>query len=295
MRSVAIIGVGRVGGALAIALSNAGYRIECLVSNSPAQAKKIAETLPGESIILEPSEIETIKSDIVFITTQDSRIKATAESISTRTLVPGTFVFHMSGALLSVELESLAFNGCRTASVHPLVSVSDPFSGGERFRGAYFAIEGDAEAVDEALVLAGKLGGIGFEIDSEAKTLYHAAAVVASGHLIALIETAGKMLSMCGLEEDVSKKALLPLIRSTVANVSERSSAEALTGPFARADVETIRQHLAKLTQMGDTKIEDVYRLLGSICVEIAARTEADPANLDEIRNLILLDKSTPK
>ena len=76
--------------------------------------------------------------------------------------------------------------------MHPLVSVSDAFLGAERFAGVYFCIEGEAAAVAAATSLAISLGGKAFSIPTDSKPLYHAAAVTASGHLVAVTDAASR-------------------------------------------------------------------------------------------------------
>ncbi len=67
-----IIGIGRLGGALALALSEKGFEIENLFARKRETAGKIAEKT--NSKILSDDEFEKIQSEIVLITTQDSEI-----------------------------------------------------------------------------------------------------------------------------------------------------------------------------------------------------------------------------
>jgi predicted short-subunit dehydrogenase-like oxidoreductase (DUF2520 family) len=60
----------------------------------------------------------------------------------------------------------------------------------EVFRDVYFCVEGDARAVRIARMLVAQLGGRSFTVTSESKPLYHASAVRASGHVVALFDLA---------------------------------------------------------------------------------------------------------
>lgn len=295
MRTVTIIGVGRVGGALAVALSNAEYRVEHLVTTNLALTQEFASELSGDPVITDLQGLNRITSEILFVTTQDSKIAPIAARLAEIPSEAGGFAFHASGALSRKELVSLESTGWNTGSLHPLVSISDPVRGSESFKNAYFAVEGEPATLKVATSIVLALGGKSFEVETDSKTLYHAAAVVACGHLVALIETSRKMLSLCGLDEETARTVIHPLVESTVANLAEYSPGEALTGPFARADVETVQRHIQKLAEIADEDIERVYRLLGGISLEIADRHGADHDRITEIQKMILLDKSISK
>jgi len=295
MRTVTIVGIGRVGGAFAIALSRAGFEVTHLVSKNTEAARHFRSNLLGNPVVCSLSELQILESDILFVTTQDSQIHPVAKRLAVIPAPHAGIAFHASGALASLELSPLAEAGWRTGSLHPLVSISDPKRGAESLNGTYFAVEGEKHAVRSATEIVKALGGKPFEIRTDQKVLYHAAAVVACGHLVALIETSQRMLSRCGVDRETSQKVLIPLIESTVTNLRENSPAEALTGPFARADVATVRRHLQKIEEIADEDVDGVYRLLGLISTDISASKGADPAKIQAIRDAIKLDKSNSR
>ncbi|MBK8302536.1 MAG: DUF2520 domain-containing protein [Chloracidobacterium sp.] len=274
MISVSIIGVGRVGGALALALPKDKYSVDNLIGRS--------ETV-GE-----------ILTDVVFITTQDSEIVAVAESLMGK-LKPGTIVFHTSGSNPSSILDALKDSGCKTGSIHPLVSVSSPELGPERFRGAYFCVEGDDDAVTHGKEIVADLGGKPFTIDTKFKTLYHASAVTACGHLVALFDAAVEMMTKVGLSDADAKEILLPLVTSTVQNLGEQTTAAALTGTFARADIETFTRHLGALNQYVSDDLLEIYLLLGERSLELAAKQGVSPERIDTLRTKVSIAKSKLK
>ena len=291
MRTVTIVGAGRVGGALAIALSKFGYRVTTLVVRDTRIPAQVRELLPRDAAVIESTDFRAIESEVLFVTTRDSQIESVANWLGTlETTSRERFAFHASGALSSEILGPLQSVGWRTASVHPLISIAEPVDGSEELEGAFFGIEG--EASDEAAELVKAIGGRPFTLDTETKPLYHAAAVVACGHLAALVEISQRMLGACGLAEDEAREVLFPLVLSTVRNLEGRDPAEVLTGPFARADVETIKGHLNKIERLADEDIEKVYRVLGGISTEMAERAGGDKDKLMDIRKMILLDKT---
>ncbi len=93
MTSVSIIGVGRVGGALAIALPKDKYGIDHLIRHN--------EAMPD------------INSDIVFITTHDSEIVPAAKTLAGKVGI-NSIVYHTCGAQSSTILESVKLVGCPT-------------------------------------------------------------------------------------------------------------------------------------------------------------------------------------
>ena len=287
---VSIIGIGRLGGALALALSEESFEIESLIARDREKAKNIADLISPPPQILSPEEQENIASEIIFIATQDFEIENAAENLAEK-LQNKPVVFHTSGALSSEILQSLKSLGCAVGSLHPLVSISDSVLGKERFRNAYFCIEGDAKAVEAAENIVEKLGGNSFSIGAEYKTLYHAAAVMAAGHLVALIDTAIEALSKCGLSKTQSQKILLPLVESGVENLKTQTPSEALTGTFARADVETLKKHIKALRENVSEKTLETYLQLGERSTHLAEQRGASASKLSEMRDEIMLAK----
>jgi predicted short-subunit dehydrogenase-like oxidoreductase (DUF2520 family) len=295
MRKISIIGVGRVGGALAIALSKKGFEIENLIVKTDDAAKRISDVFQPQTSITTLAGLSAVTSDITFIATQDFEIERAAQSLAPKMKNRGSLVFHTSGSLSSEVLKSLRAVGCRTGSIHPLVSLSDAVLGAEHFAGAYFCLEGEPEAVTAGNEIVARLGGKPFSIETKYKTLYHAAAVTACGHLVALIDAAIEMLAKCGLSDEQAKDTLLPLIKSTIENLEVQTPGEALTGTFARADVKTFEKHLAALENEVSDEAREIYLQLGARSAHLAERQGASAENLTEILNKISLAKKNFK
>lgn len=292
MKTVSLIGIGRVGGALALALDWKNYKIENLVARTTENAEKVSRFLQSKPKISKLESLNEINSEIVFITTQDSEISKITEILRSK-VSESSIIFHTSGALSSEILNNLNENA--VGSLHPLVSISDSFLGKERFADAFFCVEGDEKAVELAEKIVEDLGGKPFSIESKYKTLYHAAAVTACGHLIATIDAAIEMMEKCGLEQPEAQKILLPLIKSTVENLETQNTAEALTGTFARADLETFEKHHANIKENLSAEIMEIYLLLGIRSLKLAERQNADRERVEKMREKILLAKSELK
>ncbi|HYJ88831.1 MAG TPA: Rossmann-like and DUF2520 domain-containing protein [Pyrinomonadaceae bacterium] len=298
--AVAIVGAGRLGRALAIALGESGYSVRALVARRASEAQKAAglvsqTTEPIQALGLKDLE-KLAPTGLTLITTPDDAIEQTAQNLAVlekrrANLKPGKtrgrIVLHTSGALSSVVLSPLAELGFHTGSLHPLVSVSDPRSGAEDLRGAFYCVEGDRVATKLAQRIIGDFGGKSFSIAPASKALYHAAALTAAGHLTALIDLAMEMLASCGLSRSAAQKVLMPLVESAVHNLKNSPPEKALTGTFARGDVATVRRHLEALSGDEHAEALKVYKLLGLRSLRLAGKKGIDDKVLQKIRTLL--------
>lgn len=291
---ISIIGVGKLGGALAVALSMKGFEIENLLARNSENAKKIAELVESKPKIIFENEFAEISSGVILITTQDFEIENVAQKLKENLRHKPT-VFHTSGSLSSDVLKNLKTIGCKVGSIHPLASISDASLGAERFADAYFCVEGDDEAVKVADQIVERLGGKSFSVTAKYKTLYHASATMACGHLVALVDVAIEMLTECGIGEAHAQKILLPLIKSTVENLETQSTAQALTGTVARADIKTLENHLKTLEKNASKEAQEVYLQLAARSVHLAEVQGANALNLEKIRGKLLLAKNNLK
>ncbi|WP_426571040.1 DUF2520 domain-containing protein [Aquihabitans sp. McL0605] len=206
-----IVGPGRAGRSLGSALQRAGWQVVGLLGRD--------DDLRGAGA----------GADLVLITTPDAVIAEVAAAIEP---TPQPVIAHAAGSL---GLDVLAGHP-RTAAIHPLVALPDPERGAERLFGSWFALAGDP-IVQRA---AADLGGRWFEVADQDRAAYHAAAVVASNHLVALMGQVERIAGGIG----VPGEAYLHLAAGALQNVAEVGPAAALTGPAARGDWATIARHL---------------------------------------------------
>lgn len=284
---VAIVGTGRLGTALALALAEQGYPIGALVARTRQSARRAAAFLDASTSAVVLKELaDRPAPDLVLIATPDDQIAKVAETLAkldwprSRT----TTALHTSGALSSEVLTPLRKQNWSTGSLHPLVSVSEPKAGARLLRNAFWCVEGDKRAVRLARAIVRDLDGKSFSISSEKKPLYHASAVMASGNVTALYDVALEMLRECGLTRSQAQQALLPLLTSAVKNLEKLDPAAALTGTFARGDLETVKRHLDALKN--NRHALELYRLLGLRSLELSS-PRLDPAVVKRIRRLI--------
>jgi len=305
--SVAIIGAGRLGTALGLALKAKGHEIKVVVTHRPATARRAAAVFGPRTLALSAlqlSELSASQHDrlnrcsLILIATPDDTIQRTGKLLAAllKRSPARRIALHTSGALSSDALDPLRSAGFAAGSLHPLVSISDSRSGAESLTRAFFSVEGDPAAVRTAKSLVRNLGGQTFTIDSGRKALYHAAAVTAAPHMTALFDIALEMLGRCGLPARRARQVLLPLVESTMANLATQDPARALTGTFKRGDVSTVRKHLAALKSANLPQALVAYVLLGQRSVSLARKGNANRAGLERIARLLSeAAKSSPR
>lgn len=267
--AVSVIGAGRLGTTLAVALARKDYSIRSIVARRLASARKAASLLDGDVQALAVKQLDSLRpTDIFLITTPDDQIASVAAQLARLEFAKRKpAALHTSGALSAKALAPLRDRGWHTGSIHPLISVSDAPEDMAVLEGAFWSVEGDKAALRAGKAIVRDLGGRSFSIRTEDKPLYHAAAVMSAGNVVALFDVAIEMLVQCGLTQKEAQGILLPLITSTVRNLETKEPADALTGTFARGDVETVKLHLASLK---NNKVAlELYRLLGKRSLEL--------------------------
>lgn len=266
--SIAVIGAGKVGSALAILLYGRGYKITGVSSKRMESARELAARV-GARAWGNPEEAAA-EAQLVFITIPDREIPNVSELIAQRGgFRRGQVVAHTSGAHPSDELIGVKEAGAYPVSIHPLQSFADVNTAMENIPGSYFALEGDARAMPPAEQVVADLGGKAFNISARDKALYHAAACIASNYLVSLMHFSTGLYKQFGLSREEAFEALFPLIQGTINNIAKVGPVKALTGPVARGDVPTIAGHLPALAGVGPEE-EMLYRMLGLYTVGVA-------------------------
>ncbi len=282
-----IIGCGRLGISLAVFLSEHGFTPVSFCSRSSDSAKHAA-AMAGRGIVYEDAVLAATSCSLVFITTPDTQIEGVCEHIAKGGgFTSDSVVFHLSGALSSSVLKTAQKIGAATGSIHPLQAFA-PYEKGQKspFSGINISLEGGSRAVALGREIVDALEAKSFIIPTQAKTIYHASAVVASNYLVTLEHFALSLLEEAGLGEDVAYTILEPLIQGTLNNIKARGSINALTGPVARGDDKIIACHLEDIDKIMP-QFSQLYRILGKYTLEIAAsRGELDAGAKEKLSRL---------
>jgi predicted short-subunit dehydrogenase-like oxidoreductase (DUF2520 family) len=210
--NISIVGAGRAGSSFATALEHVGHHVE----------------------LVHHDDVSSIgDSSLVILCVPDDAIASVAASIA---LSEDRVIAHVAG---SRNLDVLAPHR-RVGSLHPLMALPSG-SGADRLIGATYCVAGDDLVREVALSLAGRV----ITLRDDQRTIYHAAAVVASNHLVALMGQVRTLAESIGL----SLEDFLPLAEQTLIDVARFGPGDALTGPASRGDMATIDAHLAAIPE----------------------------------------------
>jgi len=253
---IAIVGPGRIGTALALELTRAGYTIEEVISREQAasrtKAQALARRVRARATTLGNPQLDAA---LIWFCVPDRNIDSAARALSQSTQWRKKIAFHSSGALSSDELNILRRRGAAVASVHPLmtfVSRSVP-----SLVGVPFALEGDHTALRLARQIARSLKGPAFTILKRDKAAYHAWGAFTSPLLVAALVIMEKVAHAAGLTPADARKKMLPIVKQTMKNYDRLGPAGSFSGPLIRGDIEIVRQHLRVLRKVPGAR--DVY------------------------------------
>ncbi|MFH1151036.1 MAG: DUF2520 domain-containing protein [Actinomycetota bacterium] len=284
--SVAVVGTGRVGTAMARILSSRGYKVARVYDPSPDSRERAAR-LAGAQVADDPVEAARDVS-IVLITTPDDSIASVCERIaSSGDDRAGQVFVHMSGSLGLAALEPAARAGAGVACIHPLQTFADLEGAIEALPGSSFGVTCPPGLEKWARGFVADLDGTVMLIDEADRVLYHSAAVIAS-NLMAMVEYGAQVLfRTLGFTDRESGNALAPLVGATAANVERLGAVGALTGPLVRGDLGTILSHCEALDRL-DPDLCDMYRAVSLWGLRVVEeRGDLDPEVVREMRGLL--------
>lgn len=210
-----IVGRGRAGTSFDGALRDVGWPVTLISARSGA-----IEVPAG--------------TELVMLTVPDAAVAEVADRLETSGDKPPV-VAHVSGSL---GLDVLGRHA-RVASMHPLMSLPNGELGASRLRGCAFALAGDPVVNDVVTAL----DGVGFAVDDKQRTRYHAAATIASNHVVAILGQAARVAESA----DVDFTLFRDLVLASVEAAFDIGPSAALTGPAARGDDATLLRHLGAL------------------------------------------------
>jgi predicted short-subunit dehydrogenase-like oxidoreductase (DUF2520 family) len=305
----AVIGAGRLGTSLALAMTESGGRLAaytCLTPAGRARAQKYLD-MPAAVTL---AEVAATDPHYYVLSVPDAAIAAVARELAEHlgplpvrnasavappptAAGPPPFVLHTSGVSSVGLLQPCADAGAVTLAFHPLQTFSEPLSGSRRFAGAATAVTpplgpSAATATDAGFRLAEGLGSRPFLLADDKRIIYHAAACVASNYLVTLESVAQQLFVEAGMREEDAVSFFLPLVRAALDNLASQGPVNALTGPLSRGDTGTVAGHLEALVR-SSPDFEAVYRCMGLATLQLVrARGEIDPSTLSALMNLLL-------
>lgn len=280
---IGVIGAGRAGTGIALALSHAGYPVALHGRRARPVPRALNLTVAPDGA--PPAWLPDVA--VVLLAVRDDAIGDLAAALHASAQIGSTHtVLHLSGVLGQEALAALVPTRAALGSLHPLQTIAEPDRAPERLRGAWAAIEGMPAAMERAEALARAMGLRPFRVAPGLKPVYHAGAVFASNYFVVVEAVAQRLLRHAGLPDADAWAALLPLVRGTFENVTRDGPGAALTGPIRRGDAATVTRHLSALT-LDDA---DLYRALGRAALELAQKQGMDQATAARIAAVLATD-----
>jgi predicted short-subunit dehydrogenase-like oxidoreductase (DUF2520 family) len=274
-----IVGAGAVGTALGVALSRAGWPIHAVASRASGRRDRFRGLVDVERAFVDAQPLVE-EVELIILAVPDDALAPLARTIR---MYGGQAMIHTSGALGAEVLEPAQGAGTQIGSFHPLVAFADTERAVEALHGATVAIEGDDQLLDLLGAMAERVGARPVRLAPGSKPAYHAAAVLAAGGFIALLDAIAELGRVAGLDEAGSLAIYGPLIEGTLGNARALGIRSALTGPITRGDDGTLRAHLAALEAHAPGVLE-LYRAAAEREIRLAeergALTPAGAATL---------------
>ena len=244
--AVGVIGAGRVGAVLgAILADTPGYALAAVSGETPETRERIAVLLPGAQI-RKPTDVARA-ADLLLLTVPDDRLAGVVCSLAgSGAIREGQYVVHTSGKHGLDVLRPAADLGAHVLALHPAMTFTGTAVDRERLQGCVFGVTATPADLAYAERLVAVLGGRPVRVAEDQRALYHAGLAHGANHLVTLVAQAMDMLAASGVADPSG--TLRPLLTAALDNALTDGDA-ALTGPVARGDRRTVRDHLAQITE----------------------------------------------
>lgn len=241
--SVAIIGSGRVAGALCRAFQKSEVEVAGIYGRNESSVDSLSNEL-NLTVFKEPDQI---RADVIILAVQDTEVLSIAHSlISTNALV-----VHTSGSISLDDISSIVPNA---GVFYPLSS----FIPDKNYNFLEIPVILEAarpEGLEKLNSLAHAISNDVRYLNSEQRMLTHLAAVIASNFSNYMLICSENLLKSHHMDPSV----LYPLIKETFSRAGSRSATELQTGPARRGDLEIVRKHLELLKD--NPVLQKIYRL----------------------------------
>ncbi|MBE3115065.1 MAG: DUF2520 domain-containing protein [Actinobacteria bacterium] len=295
--NLCVIGAGRVGTTISYTLAEKelpNIKLKAISSKSMEslnRAKKILGSKAAGVIFTRENSKAVLLANCILICTPDDVINSVCRDIfkDKSKDFKNYYAIHFSGSKSLEVLNSARAAGAEIASIHPLKSFASIEEAIKSLPGTIFGITySSTESKKMAEFLVKSLGGGIIEVENNKKPLYHAAACVASNYLVTLINYAVLIHKKMGIKPEDSLKGLMGLVESTVSNIKKMGTEKSLTGPIARGDVGTIKEHVKSFNEFFSKEDSALYRMMGSETIKIAYQNKwIKESTVDELKEIL--------
>ncbi|WP_298710716.1 DUF2520 domain-containing protein [Micrococcus sp. 2A] len=282
---VGVIGAGRVGAVLGAALRNAGHTVTGVHAVSEASRTR-AEALLPDVPVLEVPEILRRSEMVLFAVPDDVLGELVAGLVAAGHVQAGHLLVHTSGRYGVGVMGPVRAAGAIPLAIHPAMTFTGLSLDLARLRDCVFGVTADPVVLPVAQALAVEMGGEPVVIKEADRAVYHAALSHGSNHLVTVTAQAAQLLRQIGMAD--TERLLRPLLSASLENALADGD-DALTGPVARGDVETVRAHRDTLRELvAEGMPADVLDTWEALAAATARRAAARGALRDEAAARVL-------
>jgi predicted short-subunit dehydrogenase-like oxidoreductase (DUF2520 family) len=284
---VGVVGTGRAGSVLGAALKRAGHNIRACTAVSDISKLRAESLLPG---VLVTSIDEAVKDrDLILLTVPDDVLGQVVNGLAaTNAVSPGTFVMHASGRYGIEILRPLTDQGSLPLALHPVMTFTGTSIDLNRLSACPFGITTVQTLRPVAETLVVEIGGEPIWVPEENRGLYHAALTFGANNLMTLVTQTTELLEAAGITNPEALVA--PLLGASLDNALRNGDA-AITGPVARGDASTVREHLRVLAKF-DPSVTQAYRAMARLTAIRALTSGTLQPQLAEELLTVLADES---
>lgn len=239
-RHVVIAGMGRAGSSFSVAAQRAGWTVTGLDREQVGRLNAVPH------------------ADLFMLCVPDGAIAELAAMLAPN---DQTVVVHCAGSVPVSVLQDHPYHG----GIHPMVSLGGSETGATALNGAWCGVAWNSVRAEQTITaLLASIAARSFQIADHQRGIYHAAAAVASNHLVALSAQVERLANEIGVPVEV----YWDLMAQTLASIAELGPERALTGPVARGDWDTVKTHLESL----DESEHATYLALANEAARLARR-----------------------
>lgn len=295
--NLCVIGAGRVGTTVSYTLAEKelpNIKLKAISSRSTEslkRAKKILGSKAAGVIFTRENSKAVSLANCILICTPDDVINSVCSDIfkDKSKDFKNYYAIHFSGSKSLEVLNSARAAGAEIASIHPLKSFASIEEAIKSLPGTIFGVTySSTESKKMAEFLVKSLGGEIIEVENNKKPLYHAAACVASNYLVTLINYAVLIHKKMGIKPEDSLKGLMGLVEDTVSNIKKMGTEKSLTGPIARGDIGTIKEHVKSFNEFFSKEDSALYRMMGIETSKIAHQNKwIKESTVEELKEIL--------
>lgn len=288
--SIGIIGIGKLGSALALAMNNIN-KLDFIICNSADRKIELSHKLSSDVLIYDHIRDVKTMPELLFITVQDSHIEDISKIIAHqfKDKLQNTTIVHCAGSLGIEALQECSEFCKATAKIHPYQTFYNLWE--DVFDNVAWLVECSKDDKQIIKFLLEQLKGQVFfadEISGFNYDKYHISAVFSANYLSSSIKLAELTANLSGIKsKHYIPKISLTALENSINNLDKEKSKFPLTGPIARGDLNTLEKHILALKS--NTIEHKGYVLFGLATTELAFSENLIDSNTYElIKNIFV-------